>query len=40
MDLDWRVVVVLGPVVAAAAWAAFNIAAAALAQLQQMNRKA
>ncbi|MBD2778824.1 photosystem II protein Y [Iningainema tapete] len=41
MDLDMRVVVVLAPVVIAASWAAFNIGAAALRQLQSfLNREA
>jgi photosystem II PsbY protein len=34
MDLDWRVVVVLSPVLLAAGWALFNIGAAALRQVQ------
>jgi len=39
--MDWRVVVVLLPVIVAASWAAFNIAAAALRQVQQfLNREA
>ncbi len=39
-QIDWRIAVVLGPVVVAASWAAFNIASAALQQWQRMNRKA
>ncbi len=39
-QIDWRIAVVLGPVVVAASWAAFNIAGAALQQWQRMNRKA
>ncbi len=34
MDIDWRVAFVLLPVVAAASWAVFNIAPAALRQIQ------
>jgi photosystem II PsbY protein len=34
MDLDWRVVVVLSPILLAAGWALFNIGAAALRQVQ------
>ncbi len=34
MDIDMRVAVVLAPVLIAAGWAAFNIGAAALRQLQ------
>jgi photosystem II PsbY protein len=41
MDFDWRVVVVLAPVIVAASWAAFNIGAAALRQVQGfLNRQA
>jgi photosystem II PsbY protein len=39
-QIDWRIAVVLGPVIVAASWAAFNIASAALQQWQRMNRKA
>lgn len=34
MDVDFRVVVVLLPVILAGSWAVFNIAKAALAQIQ------
>jgi photosystem II PsbY protein len=34
MDLDFRVVVVLLPVILAGSWAVFNIAKAALTQIQ------
>ena len=34
MDLDFRVVVVLLPIALAGSWAVFNIAKAALAQIQ------
>ncbi len=37
--MDWRVLVVLGPILIAAAWAGFNIAAAALRQVQQVFNK-
>lgn len=41
MDFDWRVVAVLAPVIVAASWAAFNIGAAALKQVQSfLNREA
>lgn len=36
MDFDWRIVVVLLPVILAASWAAFNVGAAALKQVQTM----
>ena len=34
MDIDWRVVIVLSPILLAAGWALFNIGAAALRQVQ------
>ena len=34
MDIDWRVAVVLSPLLLAAGWALFNIGAAALKQVQ------
>ncbi len=34
MDIDWRVAVVLAPVILAASWALFNVGAAALRQVQ------
>jgi photosystem II PsbY protein len=34
MDIDYRIAIVLAPVVIAASWAAFNIGAAALRQIQ------
>jgi photosystem II PsbY protein len=34
MDIDWRVAVVLSPLLLAAGWALFNIGAAALRQVQ------
>jgi photosystem II PsbY protein len=33
--MDWRVVIVLLPLIVAASWAAFNILGAALRQVQQ-----
>jgi photosystem II PsbY protein len=37
--MDWRVVIVLLPVIIAASWAVFNIGAAALRQAQQFLNK-
>jgi photosystem II PsbY protein len=34
MDIDFRIALVLAPVAIAAGWAAFNIGAAALRQIQ------
>ncbi len=34
MDFDWRILVVVGPLAIAAGWALFNIAPAALRQIQ------
>ncbi|WP_088890563.1 photosystem II protein Y [Leptolyngbya ohadii] len=39
--MDWRVVVVLAPVILAGSWAVFNIGAAALRQVRTfLNREA
>jgi photosystem II PsbY protein len=38
MDFDFRILIVLIPVLAAAGWAGFNIFAAALRQLQSMDK--
>lgn len=39
--MDWRVVVVLLPIIIAGSWAVFNIGRAALGQLQAfLNREA
>jgi photosystem II PsbY protein len=39
--MDWRVVVVLLPIIVAGSWALFNIGRAALGQLQAfLNREA
>lgn len=35
--MDWRIVLVLSPVILAGSWAVFNIGRAALAQLQVFN---
>ncbi|WP_017651448.1 photosystem II protein Y [Fortiea contorta] len=41
MDIDFRIAIVFAPVLIAAAWAAFNIGAAALQQVQNfLNRQA
>ncbi|MFW6359859.1 MAG: photosystem II protein Y [Chroococcales cyanobacterium] len=37
--MDWRLIVVLLPVIVAASWALFNIGAAALRQVQQFLQK-
>ena len=37
--MDWRVLVVLGPIIIAASWAGFNIAAAAIRQVQGFLNK-
>ncbi|MDJ0691283.1 MAG: photosystem II protein Y [Xenococcaceae cyanobacterium MO_188.B32] len=37
--MDWRVLVVLIPVLVAASWAIFNIGAAALRQVQSFTKK-
>lgn len=37
--MDWRIVVVLLPIVIAGSWALFNIGRAALAQLQTFLNK-
>ncbi|MEH2394611.1 MAG: photosystem II protein Y [Nostoc sp.] len=34
MDIDFRIAIVLAPIAIAASWAAFNIGAAALRQIQ------
>jgi photosystem II PsbY protein len=39
MDLDFRILLVLGPVALAASWAGFNIFRAALQQLQTFNEE-
>lgn len=37
--MDWRILVVLSPLLVAAGWAGFNIAAVAIRQLQQFQSK-
>ena len=37
--MDWRVLIVLLPLIIAASWAVFNIGAAALRQVQQFLSK-
>ncbi|MEA5532973.1 photosystem II protein Y [Crocosphaera sp. XPORK-15E] len=37
--MDWRVLVVVAPLLIAASWAAFNIAAAAIGQVQKFLSK-
>mgnify|MGYP000108359768 CR=1 FL=1 len=39
MDIDSRVIIVLAPVAIAAGWAAFNIGAAAIRQVQNFLNK-
>ena len=39
MDMDWRVLIVLAPVLIAASWALFNIGAAAISQAQKFINK-
>jgi photosystem II PsbY protein len=39
MDLDFRILLVLGPVALAASWAGFNIFRAALQQLKNFNEE-
>lgn len=39
MDIDTRVVIVLAPLAIAASWAAFNIGAAAIRQIQNFLSK-
>jgi photosystem II PsbY protein len=39
MDIDWRIVIVLSPLLLAAGWALFNIGAVALRQVQAFLSK-
>ncbi len=39
MGIDWRIVVVLAPILIAAGWAGFNILAVALGQVQSFLNK-
>jgi photosystem II PsbY protein len=37
--MDWRILVVLSPLILAASWAVFNIGKAALGQVQELLSK-
>ena len=37
--MDWRILVVVGPILIAAGWAGFNIAAAAIGQILRFFNK-
>jgi len=37
--MDWRILIVFGPIILAASWALFNIAKAAIAQVQEFLDK-
>ncbi|MEA5583675.1 photosystem II protein Y [Nodularia harveyana UHCC-0300] len=39
MDIDYRIAIVVAPIAIAASWAAFNIGAAALKQVQNFLKK-
>ncbi len=39
MDIDWRILIVLLPLIAAGGWAVFNIGAAAIKQIQGFLNK-
>ncbi|MGL5194059.1 MAG: photosystem II protein Y [Chroococcales cyanobacterium] len=39
MDFDWRILVVLFPIIAAGSWALFNVAKVAIAQIQNFLNK-
>ena len=39
MDIDWRILIVLAPLLVAASWALFNIGAAAINQAQKFINK-
>ena len=39
MDIDWRILIVIAPLLIAASWALFNIGAAALSQAQKFLNK-
>ncbi len=40
MDFDWRVLIVVGPLLVAGGWAVFNIAPVAIRQIQGfLNRE-
>jgi photosystem II PsbY protein len=39
MEIDWRILIVLSPLLLAAGWAVFNIGAVALRQVQAFINK-
>ncbi len=39
MDFDWRVLVVLLPIIGAGSWALFNVSRLAIAQIQNFLNK-
>lgn len=39
MEIDWRILIVLSPLLLAAGWAVFNIGAVALRQIQAFINK-
>ena len=39
MDFDWRILIVLSPVLLAGGWAAYNVGAIALKQVEKLLKK-
>ncbi|MEG4282528.1 photosystem II protein Y [Microcoleus sp. A006_D1] len=39
MEFDWRILIVLSPVLLAGGWAAYNVGAIALKQVQKLLNK-
>ncbi len=39
MDIDWRILIVVSPLLIAGSWALFNIAKAAIGQVQEFLSK-
>ncbi|MEO6862531.1 MAG: photosystem II protein Y [Microcoleus sp.] len=39
MDFDWRILIVLSPVLVAGGWAAYNVGAIALKQVEKLLNK-
>jgi photosystem II PsbY protein len=39
MDFDWRILIVLSPVLVAGGWAAYNVGAIALTQVEKVLNK-
>ncbi|MEG4321882.1 photosystem II protein Y [Microcoleus sp. ARI1-B5] len=39
MDFDWRILIVLSPVLLAGGWAAYNVGAIALKQVEKLLNK-